>query len=281
MRPPMAMRFRPARRRDADAPAVIGRGMMRIREALVPIVAHLPITWIRPGSAPGFPPPARALREPNGLLAFDGDLSLRRLVAAYRHGIFPWFGPDEPILWWSPDPRCVFTTRTLRPARTLRRQMRRVDWTITMDRAFREVMLSCAAPRPGQHGGTWITPPMVAAYTALHRAGHAHSIEVWHGTRLVGGLYGVAVGRMFCGESMFSAASGGSKVALACLGQLLERWGFPLLDAQVGNPHLYLMGASDLPRAEFIRQLMVLVRQTPTDEAFRLPPDGIPVAGFA
>lgn len=243
-------------------------------------MAHLPITWIQPGSVAEFPLAARALREPNGLLAFGGDLSAQRLLAAYHHGIFPWFGPDEPILWWSPDPRCVFDTRVLRPARTLRKQMRRVDWTITIDQAFRDVMLACAAPRAEQHGSTWITAAMVSAYTALFDSGDAHSIEVWHGAQLVGGLYGVAVGRMFCGESMFSATSGGSKVALTCLGQLLDNWGFPLLDAQVGNPHLYLMGASDLPRPEFIQRLESLAAQAPVADAFNLS-NGMPVAQFA
>lgn len=243
-------------------------------------MTHLPIAWIRPGSAARFPPASQALREPNGLLALGGDLSCERLLVAYRHGIFPWYGREEPILWWSPDPRCVFATERMRPGRTLRKQMRQANWTITLDRAFREVMLACAAPRDGQLASTWITRDMIHAYDALYRAGHAHSIEVWHDNgQLIGGLYGIAVGRMFCGESMFSTVSGGSKVALVCLGRLLHRWGFPLLDAQVGNPHLYRMGAQDMPRSEYIRILAEQVDSASGREAFKL--DGaVPVAGF-
>ncbi|HET7662849.1 MAG TPA: leucyl/phenylalanyl-tRNA--protein transferase [Rhodanobacteraceae bacterium] len=242
-------------------------------------MTHLPIAWIRPGSPARFPPPAQALREPDGLLALGGDLSMERLLAAYRHGIFPWYGQDEPILWWSPDPRCIFDLERLHPDRSLRKLMRKSDWTVTVDRTFRDVMQACAAPRAGQRGGTWITDDMVRAYTALHDAGHAHSIEVWHGPQLVGGLYGIAVGRMFCGESMFSNVSGGSKVALVCLGQLLRDWGFPWLDAQVGNPHLYRMGAENMPRREYLAHLETLVHDVPASEAFTLD-DAIPVQTY-
>lgn len=242
-------------------------------------MTHLPIAWIAPGSPPRFPSPAQALREPDGLLALGGDLSRERLLAAYRQGIFPWYGNDEPILWWSPDPRCGFDLEHLHPGRTLRKLMRRAGWTVTIDRAFREVVQACAAPRAGQHGGTWITPDMVDAYGVLHAAGHAHSIEIWHGDALVGGLYGVAVGRMFCGESMFSRASGGSKVALVCLGRLLRRWGFPWLDAQVGNPHLYRMGAVDMPRGTYLKYLETLSREAPAPDAFRLDAP-VPVRDF-
>lgn len=242
-------------------------------------MTHLPIAWIRPGSPALFPPPAQALREPDGLLALGGDLSVERLLAAYRHGIFPWYGQDEPILWWSPDPRCVFDTQYLSPGRTLRKQMRRNRWAVTIDRAFMKVMRACAAPRADQHGGTWITDDMIRAYADLHTEGHAHSIEVWDGETLVGGLYGVAVGCMFCGESMFSAVSGGSKVALTCLGQLLQRWGFPLLDAQVGNPHLYRMGARDMPRRAYLMQLDALSQTKPEPDAFRIE-NPIPIHDF-
>ncbi|BBD80265.1 leucyl/phenylalanyl-tRNA--protein transferase [Aerosticca soli] len=205
-----------------------------------------------------FPDPVRALVEPNGLLAFGGDLSPRRLLAAYRQGIFPWFNEGEPILWWSPDPRCVFIVERLRPNRSLRRQLRDRPWTVTIDRAFRAVMEACAAPRPGQHG-TWISDAMIDAYAALHAQGHAHSVEVWdEDARLVGGLYGVAVGRLFCGESMFSAESGGSRLALVALGRLLRERGFPLLDAQVSNAHLLGLGAIELPRARFLAQVHTL-----------------------
>lgn len=241
-------------------------------------MTRLPIAWIAPGSPPHFPPAAQALREPDGLLALGGDLSRERLLAAYRHGIFPWYGEDEPILWWSPDPRCVFDTATLRAGRSLRKQMRSAGWTISIDRAFAAVMRACAAPRPGQHG-TWIIEDMRRAYMDLHRAGHAHSIEVWDGEALVGGLYGVAVGRVFCGESMFSAVSGGSKVALTCLGRLLHGWDIPLLDAQVGNPHLYRMGARDMPRRQYLAHLESLALAAPAPDAFRL--DGTwPVRAF-
>ncbi len=233
-------------------------------------MTHVPIPWIHPGSAARFPPPAQALREPDGLLALGGDLGTERLLEAYRHGIFPWYGPQEPILWWSPDPRCVFRTDQVHVSRRLRRQMRRSTWTATIDGAFADVMKHCAAPRAGQSGGTWIVDDMLAAYARLHRQGHAHSIEIRDGTDLVGGLYGVAVGSLFCGESMFSSVSGGSKVALVCLARLLDQWGFPLLDAQVGNPHLYRMGARDMPRRDFLMRLDILSRKEPSVDAFRL-----------
>ncbi|KZC41029.1 UNVERIFIED_ORG: leucyl/phenylalanyl-tRNA--protein transferase, partial [Rhodanobacter sp. FW104-R5] len=156
-----------------------------------------------------FPDPCHALAEPNGLLAFGGDLSPRRLLAAYSLGVFPWFGEHEPILWWSPDPRCVFHTADLRINRSLRRQLRDKPWRLTVDHAFEQVVRACAAPRASD-AGTWLVPAMIDAYVQLHRLGHAHSVEVWDGERLVGGIYGVAVGRLFCGESMFSAESGGS-----------------------------------------------------------------------
>jgi leucyl/phenylalanyl-tRNA--protein transferase len=207
-----------------------------------------------------FPDPRTALKEPNGLLAFGGDLAPPRLRAAYAQGIFPWFNEGEPILWWSPDPRCVFRTADLRVNRSLRRQLSRQRWTLTADHAFREVMLACAAPRAGQPG-TWISADMIEAYTALHAQGHAHSIEVWDGTRLVGGIYGVVSGRLFSGESMFSGESGGSKVALIALARLLQAWGFPLIDAQVGNPHLIGLGAIEVPRALFLYQIEALREQ--------------------
>ncbi|HET7267820.1 MAG TPA: leucyl/phenylalanyl-tRNA--protein transferase [Oleiagrimonas sp.] len=242
-------------------------------------MTDIPIAWIRPGSVPRFPPPAQALREPDGLLALGGDLAPPRLLAAYRHGIFPWYGPEEPILWWSPDPRCVFHTDAVHVSRRLRRQLRQCAWTVTIDQAFTEVMQRCAAPRAGQGGGTWIVDDMLDAYTTLHRQGHAHSIEVWDGKRMVGGLYGVAVGRLFCGESMFSEVSGGSKAALVCLAALLQRWNMPLLDAQVGNGHLYRMGAMDMSRDAFLDQLALLASAQPDAGAFRLD-DPLPVAAF-
>jgi leucyl/phenylalanyl-tRNA---protein transferase len=221
-------------------------------------VIRLPL--LDPMAPERFPDPRHALAEPNGLLAFGGDLSPRRLLAAYERGIFPWFNPGEPILWWSPDPRCVFDTATCRANRSLRRALAGKDWRVTVDEAFVRVMRACAAPRPGQHG-TWIGQAIIDAYASLHTQGHAHSVEVWEGDALVGGVYGVSVGRLFCGESMFSARSGGSKLALVALAALLREWGFPLLDAQVSNPHLLGLGARELPRDAFLAQVRTLAAQ--------------------
>jgi leucyl/phenylalanyl-tRNA--protein transferase len=202
-----------------------------------------------------FPPAGTATRDPNGLLAMGGDLSPTRLLNAYRQGIFPWFSAGEPILWWSPDPRLVFRTDAFALSRRLCRDLRRSAWQVRADTVFAEVIDACArSPRPGQDG-TWITPEMRAAYVELHRLGHAHSVEVFDGARLVGGIYGVAVGRMFFGESMFSAASGGSKVALAGLVRILRGWGWPLLDAQVENPHLLSLGGRRMPRPAFLTEV--------------------------
>lgn len=205
-----------------------------------------------------FPPVESALREPDGLLAIGGDLSPERLLSAYRHGIFPWYADGQPILWWSPDPRVVFRTDDVHLSSRLRRTLRRCPWTVRADTAFVDVVDACASvPRAGQDG-TWITGQMRSAYAELHRLGHAHSVEVWSGPRLVGGLYGVAIGKMFFGESMFSAESGGSKVALAALAARLRSWGWPLIDAQVENPHLMRLGAQRLPRRDFTERLAAL-----------------------
>lgn len=202
-----------------------------------------------------FPPADGAHRVPNGLLAMGGDLSPARLLNAYRHGIFPWFSEGEPILWWCPDPRMVFDTAAFRLPSRFRRQLRGSGWEIRADTAFNQVMDACATqPRPGQDG-TWITRDMRAAYQALHRLGHAHSVEVFAGDALVGGIYGVGIGRMFFGESMFSAVSGGSKAALAGLCRILARAGCPLLDAQVENPHLASLGGRRLPRPAFLAEV--------------------------
>ena len=227
-----------------------------------------------PATPQCFPDPHDALREPNGLLAFGGDLSPARLLAAYGQGIFPWYGEGEPILWWSPDPRCVFRTDALRINRSLRRQLRGKTWRVSVDSAFEAVIRACAAPRE-VHGGTWIVPEMIAAYVALHRLGHAHSVEVWDGARLAGGLYGVAVGQLFCGESMFSAESGGSKLALVSLAALLRSWGWPLIDAQVANAHTLGLGAEEVPRADYLREtarLTALPSHIGSWAAAQLPP---------
>lgn len=212
------------------------------------------IPILRPGARDEFPAVESALREPNGLLAAGGDLSPQRLLDAYTQGIFPWFSPGEPILWWSPDPRMVFDTGAMHVSRSLRRWLRGCRWEIRADRDFTGVMRACAAPRTG-HDGTWISSAMLQAYTRLHELGHAHSVEVYADDRLVGGIYGVAVGRMFYGESMFSGDSGGSKVALLALARLLARRGWPLIDAQVSSDHLVTLGAVELPRREFSRRI--------------------------
>jgi leucyl/phenylalanyl-tRNA--protein transferase len=204
-----------------------------------------------------FPDPRGALTEPNGLLAFGGDLSPQRLLAAYTHGIFPWFSEGEPILWWSPNPRCVFRTEAVRINRSLRRQLAGRHWRLTVDHAFDAVIRACAAPRTNE-SGTWLVPAMIDAYVQLHRQGHAHSVEVWDDERLVGGIYGVAVGRLFCGESMFSAESGGSKLALATLARLLHDMDFPLVDAQVSNAHTLGLGAIEIPRVQFLQRVAEL-----------------------
>jgi leucyl/phenylalanyl-tRNA--protein transferase len=209
-----------------------------------------------------FPDPAGALTDPNGLLAFGGDLSPPRLLAAYARGIFPWYSEGDPLLWWSPDPRCVFATDGLHVSHSLRKALRQSDWRWSMDQAFEVVMRACAAPRAGQDG-TWITSDMIAAYTHLHVLGHAHSLEIWHGVELVGGLYGVCVGLMFSAESMFSRRTNASKFALLALAQTLHDFGFPWIDAQVPNSHLLSMGAQMLPRRRFFDELGHLSIQTP------------------
>jgi leucyl/phenylalanyl-tRNA--protein transferase len=201
-----------------------------------------------PGSP--FPDVALAEREPDGLLAVGGDLSLERLLNAYRRGIFPWFSPGDPILWWSPDPRTVLLPDRLHVSRSLRKTLRRRTFTVTMDRAFQRVIESCAGPRR-DCDGTWLVPQMIAAYQRLHRAGHAHSVEVWQDGELAGGLYGVALGRAFFGESMFSHVNDASKVALVHLCRTLRDWRFGLVDCQVMTGHLVRMGALQVPREVF------------------------------
>ena len=206
-----------------------------------------------------FPEAGRALRHPDGLLAMGGDLSAERLLNAYRHGIFPWYSSGQPILWWSPDPRMVFDVANFRLPSRFVRSLRKSSWRLRADSCFSDVIRACAsAPRSGEGNGTWILPEMLQAYEHLHQLGHAHSVEVFDDERLVGGIYGVAVGRMFCGESMFSGAPGGSKVALAGLVRLLRGWGWPLIDAQLENAHLSSLGGRLLPRSEFLAQLEVL-----------------------
>jgi len=214
------------------------------------------IPWL--GRTHEFPPLERALDEPNGLLAAGGDLSAGRLIAAYRRGIFPWFSEGEPIMWWSPDPRMVLYPPQLRVSRSLRKALRRDDYEIRVDTAFAAVMRACAEPRPGQ-AGTWVSPAMVSAYSALHMRGYAHCVETWCSGTLVGGLYGVAIGRAFFGESMFSRVNDASKLALVHLVRQLTRWKFGLIDCQMRTDHLARLGAREIARAEFSRQLQQLV----------------------
>jgi len=218
------------------------------------------IPWL--DASTDFPPADRALREPNGLLAAGGDLSIPRLLDAYRHGIFPWFNPGEPILWWSPDPRMVLVPEEFRISHSLRKTLHRQTFEVRFDTAFESVMRACAAPRDGQ-AGSWIHDDMIAAYCALHELGYAHSVESWQGGQLVGGLYGVAIGRMFYGESMFSRVSDASKVALAHLARQLERWDFGLIDCQMNTPHLASLGAREIPRAAFLARVQELVNCAP------------------
>ncbi|MHB1085875.1 MAG: leucyl/phenylalanyl-tRNA--protein transferase [Thiobacillus sp.] len=204
-----------------------------------------------------FPPVETALREPNGLLAMGGDLSMECLLDAYRHGIFPWFNPGEPILWWSPDPRMVLVPDEIRVTRSLAKRIRNGGFEVRVDTAFADVMRACAAPR--DDAGTWISEAMVGAYTRLHQAGYAHSVETWHDGTLVGGLYGVAIGRMFYGESMFSRMPDASKVALVRLAQQLQQWEFGLIDCQMETAHLASMGARAVSRMAFTDRLAELV----------------------
>jgi len=201
-----------------------------------------------------FPHPDRALAEPGGVLAAGGNLNPRRLLRAYRLGIFPWYSSGQPILWWSPDPRLVLFPERVKLARSLRKTLRKGLFAATADTEFAAVMAACAEPR-GAMPGTWITPDMHRAYCRLHRLGHAHSIEIWHQGQLAGGLYGVAAGRVFYGESMFSRISDASKVALVLLAAQLRRWDFALIDCQVRTDHLLSMGAVEIPRTTFLELL--------------------------
>jgi len=197
-----------------------------------------------------FPPVEQALDDPNGLLAFGGDLRPERLLAAYQHGIFPWYQDDQPILWWSPDPRAVLYPDRIHISRSLRRVLRREDFTVSMDRCFAEVMRECGAATK-RRPSTWITLAMRRAYEAMHHLGHAHSVEVWQSGKLVGGMYGMARGQVFFGESMFSRVTDASKVALVHLCGQLRQWGFAVIDCQISSNHLHSMGACNISRAGF------------------------------
>ena len=212
------------------------------------------IPILKAGCDEEFPALALAQTEPDGLLCAGGDLGVERLLRAYRHGIFPWFNPGEPILWWSPNPRCIFDLPQFKPSRSLRRFAKSCGWRVSADTAFPDVITACAAPRD-DGAGTWISGEMQNAYINLHELGHAHSIEAWEHDQLIGGLYGIAIGRVFFGESMFSRRSNASKVVLHTLAQQLSSWGFAMIDAQVTNPHLLGLGAVTIPREHFVALL--------------------------
>jgi|GEM_PF-47342 len=203
-------------------------------------------------NSPDFPSVDHALEQPPGLLAAGGKLNPEWLLAAYQRGIFPWYSPGEPLLWWSPDPRMVLFPDSLRITRSLKKRVRNGGFHITIDHDFHRVIHACAT---GHNDGTWITNDMMAAYDELHRLGYAHSVEVWHGGSLVGGLYGVALGTIFFGESMFSRMNDASKVALALFTRLLDSAGFNLIDCQMHTPHLESLGAEEISRNEFCQQL--------------------------
>jgi len=269
-----------------------------------------------------FPSVERALSSPNGLLAAGGELTVPRLLEAYRNGIFPWFNPGEPILWWSPNPRMVLIPGEFKTSRSLAKMLRNSVYEVRSDTVFEQVMRGCAAPRAKNragHPGTWIDEDMIAAYCALHQLGYAHSVEVWmpkksfqfqiegetrrqrsnemgsamstamseRGSQhsiadeleleLVGGLYGVSIGRMFYGESMFSDVSNASKIALAHLARQLERWQFGMIDCQMNTPHLATLGAREIPRSEFIASLQELIHCAPIDEKLLMKPLAIPL----
>lgn len=206
------------------------------------------IPWLTEDSE--FPPLHTALREPDGLLAAGGNLSERRLISAYAQGIFPWYSDEDPILWWSPDPRCVLFPDKLHISRSLRKKLRKSDYHVTLDTAFPDVIRACAAPR-GDETGTWITDEMFQAYCMLHREGWAHSVELWQDDRLIGGLYGIGLGSVFFGESMFSRVSDGSKIAFSWFVEQLREWGYSVIDCQVKSDHLISLGAEEISRDRF------------------------------
>lgn len=228
------------------------------------------IPWLGPGDP--FPPVERALEEPNGLLAAGADLSEARLIDAYAGGIFPWYSAGQPVLWWSPDPRMVLIPAELKIPRSLRKRLARRDYEVRADSAFEEVIRACAEPRRDQDG-TWITDEMAEAYLRLHRSGRAHSVETWIGGTLAGGLYGVELGRMFYGESMFARAPDASKIALAHLVRQLARRDCGMIDCQMKTPLLARFGAREIPRREFVRKLAELVNYPRTGRTWSLDDD--------
>ena len=223
-----------------------------------------------------FPPAATALHEPNGLLAVGGDLSPGRLIHAYQQGIFPWFSESDPILWWSPNPRAVFFPDQIHTSRSLAKINRKPNWQMSINRNFAEVVRACADERADKEG-TWITEEMIEAYCKLHQLGHAHSVEIWFDNELAGGLYGISVGRAFCGESMFHYKTDASKIALLRFAQYFKKHGGQLIDCQVGNPHLFSLGAVNLHRERFLMKLNIAQQKKMPDtfwQARELPLPG-------
>jgi leucyl/phenylalanyl-tRNA--protein transferase len=218
------------------------------------------IPWLTPGE-PYFPDTRHALDDPNGLLAAGGELTAEWLKAAYPLGIFPWFSEEDPILWWSPSPRCVLYPCQFHQSKSLKKRLRKEQFSVRVDTQFEEVMKQCAAPRG--EDGTWISDQIIAAYSDLHRQGVAHSVEVYQGNRLVGGLYGLAIGQIFFGESMFSRVTDASKVATKILCAELEKANYAVIDCQIYNPHLASLGAVEIERNEF-EQLLTHCKRTPS-----------------
>jgi leucyl/phenylalanyl-tRNA--protein transferase len=215
-----------------------------------------------------FPSARDALTEPDGLLAAGGDLSVHRLLNAYRNGIFPWYDHPQPILWWSPDPRTILIPDEVHISRSLKKKLNQNVFKVTFDQAFAEVIETCSLPRKNE-AGTWLTPEMIDAYILLHQQGHAHSIESWVDDQLVGGVYGVAIGQVFFGESMFSRITNASKVCLVQLASKLDEWQYKLIDCQVDSEHLQSMGAAQITRDEFISLLNQYCEQAPSSIAWQ------------
>jgi leucyl/phenylalanyl-tRNA--protein transferase len=213
------------------------------------------------------------MADPSGIIAVGGDLHPDRVLLAYHSGIFPWYSEGQPLLWWSPDPRMVLRPSELKVQRSLKKRVKRGDYRITFDTVFSQVLDGCAeTPRPDQDG-TWLTEPLKAAFVELHRRGIAHSVEAWQDDTLVGGLYGLAIGRVFCGESMFTRRSDASKVAFVHLVRQLERWGFPMVDCQVHTPHLERFGAYETPREAFLDEFRSLASMPGRPGPWQFDPD--------
>jgi len=218
-----------------------------------------------------FPPISLALTEPNGLLAAGGDLSPSRIISAYEQGIFPWYSDDQPILWWSPNPRCIILPQDAHSSKSLKKHIRKTNPILTFDTCFEDVIHYCA--RTESDDGTWITEEMESAYINLYKLGHAHSVEVWENNQLIGGLYGLAIGKCFFGESMFSRKPNSSKIAFTSLCEQLHKWGYTLVDCQVENPHLISLGASTVDREHFLSILKPGVSQQPNTHLWQFDTD--------